>query len=308
MELRHLRYFLAVAEEKHFGRAAELLRMAQPPLSQQIRQLEAELSTQLFERTTRRVDLTPAGELLMEQARQILSDVDSAKADVAEVGRGAAGVLHVGFAGTATYRLMPEIVRMARHELPEVRLHVVGEMLTPEMEEGLLANRLDAAVLRPPVSSPELHLDEIEQTPLAVALPLEHPLARDAGPVGAAELAGEDLVSYPRGSAVASVAAEVTRQAGFRPHIVQEATETSTLIALVAAGLGLCILPDSSSLPMNAAIAIRRLAPTVGIGLATAWRADTTSPLVESFTHLARRAAARIAEARASSEGRDTHH
>lgn len=297
MELRHLRYFLAVAEERHFGRAADRLHMAQPPLSQQIKQLEAELGTRLFERTTRRVDLTEAGRLLVERAKQILADVESATHDVAEVGRGAAGVLRVGFSGTATYRLMPEIVRLARQRIPNVRLQVIGEMLTPQMEEGLLENRLDAAVMRPPINSPSIHLDEFEQTPLLVALPNDHPLALEPGPLSAAQVSGEDLVSYPRGSSVASVAAEVARLAGFRPRIVQEATETSTLIALVAAGLGLCILPASSALPLSTSITVRPLHPAVTIGLATAWRANDESPLVTAFVDLVRDAAAALGAA-----------
>lgn len=170
VELRHLRYFLAVAEEKHFGRAADRLHMAQPPLSSQIKQLEAELGTVLLERTTRRVDLTEAGALLMERARQILADVEAAKFDVAEVGRGAAGVLRLGFAGTATYRLMPEIVRTARERLPLVRLQISGEMLTPQMEEALLENRLDIAVLRPPVRSAEIELENIQASDLVLSL------------------------------------------------------------------------------------------------------------------------------------------
>lgn len=287
MELRHLRYFLAVAEERHFGRAAARLHMAQPPLSQQIKALETELGAALFERTTRRVDLTAAGTLLMERARMILADVTAAESDVAEVGRGAAGVLRVGFAGTATYVLMPEIVRLFRSELPDVRLQVVGEMLTPEMEEGLLENRLDAAIVRPPVSSAELEVEPIEDTPLAVAIPLDHPLAQETGPVDARKLAREDMVSYPRRSAVAGATAEICRRAGFRPRIVQEATETSTLVALVGAGLGVCVLPESTYLPLNSSVVQRRLTPPVTIGLATAYRSDDASPLLSSFIEIA---------------------
>lgn len=287
MELRHLRYFLAVAEERHFGRAAARLHMAQPPLSQQIKALETELGAALFERTTRRVDLTAAGTLLMERARMILADVTAAESDVAEVGRGAAGVLRVGFAGTATYVLMPEIVRLFRSELPDVRLQVVGEMLTPEMEEGLLENRLDAAIVRPPVSSAELEVEPIEDTPLAVAIPLDHPLAQETGPVDTRKLAREDMVSYPRRSAVAGATAEICRRAGFRPRIVQEATETSTLVALVGAGLGVCVLPESTYLPLNSSVVQRRLTPPVTIGLATAYRSDDASPLLSSFIEIA---------------------
>src|SRR5699024_8337497 len=228
VELRHLRYFLAVAEEKHFGRAADRLHMAQPPLSSQIKQLEAELGTTLLERTTRKVELTDAGALLMKRARQILADVEATKTDVAEVGRGAAGVLRVGFSGTATYRLMPEIVRIARERLPLVRLQISGEMLTPRMEEALLENRLDAAVLRPPVRSAELELDQVQSSRLVVALHRHHELAADSGPINIEELADEHIVSYPPESSVFSVVSELARQAGFRPRIVQEATETST--------------------------------------------------------------------------------
>lgn len=290
MELRHLRYFLAVAEEKHFGRAAERLHMAQPPLSSQIKQLEAELGTTLFERTTRKVELTAAGVLLVERARQILADVDAAASDVGEIGRGASGVLRVGFSGTATYRLMPEIVRLAREQLPLVRLQVSGEMLTPQMEQALLDNRLDAAVLRPPVHSAELSLDEFEQSPLVAVLPLNHRLADSTAPVSITELAQDDVVSYPQGSSVSSVVAELSRQAGFRLRIVQEATETSTLIALVSAGLGVAFVPGSASLPLHSSIALRPLSEDVTLGLGTAWKTGTTSPLLQSFLRLAREA------------------
>lgn len=291
VELRHLRYFLAVAEEKHFGRAADRLHMAQPPLSNQIKQLEAELGTVLFERTTRRVDLTEAGNLLLERARQILTDVEATKIDVAEVGRGAAGVLRLGFSGTATYRLMPEIVRMARERLPLVRLQISGEMLTPRMEQALLENRLDAAVLRPPVRSTELELDQVQASQLVVAFDRHHRLAAETGPVRIEELADEHIVSYPPNSTVFSVVSELARRAGFRPRIVQEATETSTLIALVGAGLGIAFLPGSQSLPLNTSIVIRPVTGDVTVGLATAWKTSNDSPLLSTFVDLIREAA-----------------
>lgn len=290
VELRHLRYFLAVAEEKHFGRAADRLHMAQPPLSSQIKQLEAKLDTLLLERTTRKVELTEAGALLMERARKILAEVEATINDVAEVGRGAAGVLRIGFSGTATYRLMPEIVRAARERMPLVRLQISGEMLTPKMEEALLENRLDAAILRPPVQSGDIMIDEVQQTRLVAVLHRQHPLAQETGPVSIQAFASEDIVGYPRGSSVASVVSEMARQAGFRPRVVQEATETSTLIALIGAGLGIGLMPGSQSLPLNASIVIRPLVEDVGVGLGTAWKADNDSPLLAAFVSLAREA------------------
>src|SRR5699024_6031717 len=172
---------------------------------------------------------------------------------------------------------------------------------------GARPARPTPAAERPPLASPAARLDEFEQTQLVVALPTDHPLAHERGPLAASALSGEDLVSYPRGSAVASVAAEISRQAGFRPRIVQEATETSTLIALVAAGLGLCVLPASSALPLSTATAIRPLDPAVTIGLATGWRADDASPLVAAFIDLVRDAAAALRpEARRPTDHRPT--
>ena len=153
MEIRQLNYFIAVAEERHFGRAAKRLHMAQPPLSQQIRQLEDQLGVQLLNRTTRRVDLTAAGQLLLDRGRQIVNDVETLRADVYQVGKGATGVLRVGFSGSATYGVMPRIARLTKQVLPGLSLALNGEMLTPSMEAGLRNGTLDAALLRPPVAS-----------------------------------------------------------------------------------------------------------------------------------------------------------
>jgi len=133
MDIRQLNYFIAVAEERHFGRAAKRLHMAQPPLSQQIRQLEEQLGVRLLNRTTRRVELTAAGEELLNRGRQIVNAVGTLRADVYQVGQGAAGVLRVGFSGSATYGVMPPIVRRAKQALPGLSLELHGEMLTPAM-------------------------------------------------------------------------------------------------------------------------------------------------------------------------------
>lgn len=284
-----MRYFVAVAEERHFGRAAERLHMAQPPLSQQIKQLEASLGTKLFERTTRRVDLTDAGQLMLERARQILADVDALSQDVKEIGDGAAGVLRVGFVGSATYRVMPALVQLARRELPGVRLHVMGEMLTPQIEQGLLENRLDAAVLRPPVQSSDLMLDTLEGDSLVVALPAHHRLATGGGPIPLSELAGEEFVGYPQGSAVATITSEACRAAGFRPRVVQQATETSTLLAFVGAGMGLALVPDGARRAAASPVAYRELIGAPAVGLAVAWKRDSRSALISSFRSLVHR-------------------
>lgn len=303
MDLRQLRYFVAVAEERHFGRAAERLHMAQPPLSQQIKQIEAELGVRLLERTTRKVDLTDAGRLMLDRARQLLADAEDLIADVREVGQGAAGVLRVGFAGSATYRLMPSIVRLARAELPGVRLHVVGELLTPRMERALLENRLDVAVLRPPVESMDITLDRVAEDRLVVAVPHAHPLASADGPIALEALAGEDQVGYPRQSAVSSIVWEACRRVGFRPRIVQEATETSTLLAFVASGMGVALVPEGARPSTAARVIYRPLAEAPAVGLSLAWKAGAPSALIPAFREIAHRAADQVREDLQAAQG-----
>ena len=158
MELRHLRYFVAVAEERHFTRAAERLHMAQPPLSQQIRQLEAELGVQLLERTRRRVELTDAGSAYLQRARAILAEVDDAADEARRVAAGLQGRLIVGCVGSATYSLLPVFARTLRAELPGIDVSFRGEMLGPDQVKALLGQEIDLALLRPPVDEPALRL------------------------------------------------------------------------------------------------------------------------------------------------------
>lgn len=149
MDLRHLRYFVAVAEERHFGRAAERLHMAQPPLSQQIRQLETELGVQLLHRTTRRVDLTEAGRAYLERARAILADIDEAGQHARLVAAGSVGHLAIGCVGSATYSVLPALSRRLSEELPGVDFSFRGEMLAPDQVEALRTGAIDVALLRP---------------------------------------------------------------------------------------------------------------------------------------------------------------
>ncbi len=151
VELRHLRYFVAVAEERHFGRAADRLHIAQPPLSQQIRRFEAELGEPLLYRTTRSVELAPAGEVMLERGREILAAVDAAIEDARRAARGEYGRLAIGFTGSSTYALLPALAAALRRELPGVVLDLRGELLTPAQVERLLDGTLDLGLLRPPV-------------------------------------------------------------------------------------------------------------------------------------------------------------
>lgn len=285
VELRHLHYFVAVAEELHFGRAAERLHMAQPPLSQQIRQLEAELSTKLFARTTRKVEMTPAGELFLARARQILADVEAATVDARRAERGELGRLSVGFTGSATYELLPSIARMLRDELPDVELELHGEMLTPAQVAALHRGELDVGLLRPPVRCPDLAVHVIRREPLVVVLPQHHPFANDCA-INLSKLRAERFISYPSNfrSVMHQAVEGACRTAGFRLHVAQEVAETSTLVSFVAAGMGVALVPASvQHLRITGAVYRPLEAPQPEVALAVASRVGDTNPVVQHF-------------------------
>jgi DNA-binding transcriptional LysR family regulator len=248
MELRHLRYFQAVAEERHFGRAAERLHMAQPPLSQQIRQLEAELGVTLLDRNTRKVELTPAGAAYLERVRVILAEVDEAATRAQRVAAGLEGRLVVGCVGSATYSLLPTFARAVREALPGIDLAFRGEMLAPDQVAALGAGRIDLALLRPPVDDPALQVSLLRRDRLIVALPQGHRLAARAR-LRVRDLRDEDLIvhaSHGR-SVMYGTVEELCREAGFVPRVRHEVAETSTLVTLVAAGLGAAVVPEPVS-------------------------------------------------------------
>lgn len=286
MELRHLRYFAAVAETCHFGRAAEYLHVAQPALSQAIRQLESELGTTLFFRTTRQVRLTPAGEFLQAEARRVLDAVDDSIRGVRQIGSGRLGLVRVGFTGTAAFTQLPRIARVVKRELPGVVLEIHADLLTPAQCERLRSGSLDLAVLRPPTTGEQLGLRTIEVEPLILALPVDHRLA--AEPVVAmADLRTEGFVLYAGDSSVNDAVLRSCRDSGFAPRRAQEAPGTAVLLALVAAGLGVALVPASvRALPL-AGVVFRDVAGAGSVELALAWhRGDRLpgprSPLVRS--------------------------
>ncbi|MDO5618651.1 LysR substrate-binding domain-containing protein [Kocuria sp.] len=285
MDLRQLNYFIAVAEERHFGRAAKRLHIAQPPLSQQIRQLEENLGVKLFDRTTRRVDLTAAGELLLERGRAIVNDVEALKADVYQVGAGATGVLRVGFSGSATYSVMPRIVRAAGVAYPGLNVELHGEMLTPDMESALLDRSLDAAILRPPVTSQEIEYRIMQREPLMVAIPAHSPLAEDR-PVSMPELTDQQFVTYPPGSVVYRQTVELCRGAGFKHRVAHIAHETSTVLSFVAAGAGVAVVPSSVRAVQLEGVHYRELEQAPEVELAIAWRREERSQLLANFVTL----------------------
>ncbi|TRW84932.1 LysR family transcriptional regulator [Mycolicibacterium sp. 018/SC-01/001] len=281
MELRHLRYFRAVAEELHFGRAAERLHIAQPPLSQQIRALERELGVTLLTRSTRSVELTDAGRAYLARVIDILAAVDAAAEQARRIERGTEGRLAIGCVGSATYSLLPSLVRALRQSLPDIDVHVQGEMLAPAQVAALRSGEIDLGLLRPPVGDAEIAVETLRRDELLVALPADHPLAGRAS-LDLAECAGEDFISHAGGgrSRMGTELAALSAAAGFVPTIRHEADETSTLVTLVAAGLGVAIVPAPTAGLEVAGVCYRPMTDPAFIDLVAAYRRPGPTPMV----------------------------
>ncbi len=244
IELRHLRYFLAVAETLHFTRAAEKLGMAQPPLSQQIKRLEELLGHALFERTTRGVRLTLAGQLLMERAKGTLDKVQDDLEQVRRLGRGEEGTLTVGFPGSVMFTAMPAAIQSFRVRFPRVELRL-REMNTSLLIAGLLEGSLDVALLRDGDQTEGIALTEVLRERYVAVLPEGHRLARSRG-FRLEELAEEPFLLYARrmGPLAYDRTIACCERAGFRPRIVQDVPQWPTALRLVAAGLGVSLAPE----------------------------------------------------------------
>ncbi|MGY1622837.1 LysR substrate-binding domain-containing protein [Geodermatophilus sp. SYSU D00965] len=278
MEIRQLHYFVTVARTRHFGRAAEQLHMAQSPLSQAIRQLESQLGATLFHRTTRRVELTAAGEALLRDAERVLESVEAAQSRVRLVAAGSTGLLRVGATGLAAFRQLPQLARIAGRELPGLVLRFQPDLLTPAQERALEEDRIDLAVLRPPLRSARLASRLIARERLVLAVAADHRLAGEE-PVTLAALRDEDFVTYGVPDSVVDTAvAQACLSAGFLPRRAHQAGQTSIVLTLVAAGLGVAVLPESVEALRVEGVRLVPVADDVSIDLALAWRREDDSP------------------------------
>lgn len=283
MELRHLRYFAAVADTRHFGRAAERLHMAQPALSQSIRQLEAELGTPLFARTTRQVRLTPAGEFLRGEAARILTAVEDCARGVRRIAEGRQGLVRIAFTGSAAHNQLPRMARIVKRELPGLALEIHADLLTPAQVEGLTDGSLDLGVLRPPMAGEGLRLRTIESEPLVLAVAADHRLASEPV-ISMADLRTEPFVLFAgTSSAVNEAVLRSCREAGFVPHREHEAAGISVQLPLVAAALGIALVPASVRAAPLAGVVFRDVTDAATVDLALAWRADESNPAVLSI-------------------------
>ncbi|WP_329743032.1 LysR family transcriptional regulator [Dyella sp. A6] len=292
LELRHLRYFIAVADELHFGRAAERLGMSQPPLSQQIRQLEEIVGARLLERTNRRVRLTEAGRLFLAEAREILAHTERA-ADLAQrAQRGETGELRIGMTrSTPLSGHIPRAILAFRQALPDVQLQL-EEMNSLQQIDALLDRRLQIGIVRGTTLPDALVSRRLFRDPLVAVVRSSHPALQGAGArhkLRTAVLAQEPFVVFARsaGAGIHDHVIALCRQAGFTPRVTQEAREASTIVGLVAAGLGVSILPASCEHIRVEGVSYVPLAdPSSMSEIHVTHRRDERAPAVQRFVQL----------------------
>jgi DNA-binding transcriptional LysR family regulator len=282
MELRQLRYFLVVADELHFARAAERLHITQPPLTVAVRRLERELGVRLFDRTTRRVTLTAAGQAFRDRIQVAVADIDDAAGDVADVAAGKSGKIRVGFVSSASYTTVPEAIRAFRQHRPRVDL-VLHPLTSGEQVEQLLDGNLDLGLIRDPGDVPGLNLELLSTEDLVAVLPETHRLAA-AEEVRPKDLEGEPMILFPY-RLMPGFVARVLRlfdSLPTPPMVVQQAIHQETVLGLVAAGLGISVLPESVQRFQMPGVTTRRFVGRPQTELHVA-RAGGGSPAVDDF-------------------------
>ncbi|MES2150648.1 MAG: LysR family transcriptional regulator [Pseudomonadota bacterium] len=288
LELRQLRYFVAVAEELHFGRAALRLHMTQPPLSQAIMALEETLATPLFVRSRRAVALTVAGAVLLPEARRLLAQAAELPELVRRAASGAAGRLALAFVSSADYSVLPPLLRSYSAAYPQVQIALQEATSDVQIDE-LLHARIDAGFLIPPLpDKARLELDYVKvlSEPLVLAAPSGLDALRGTGPVWLRDLPALPLIVFPRPIAPALHDAILAcfRAAGVTPEIGQQAIQMQTIVSLVSAGMGLALVPQSVSNLMRPGVEYRALRdPTPQVETGLAWRRDNNSPVLRGF-------------------------
>jgi DNA-binding transcriptional LysR family regulator len=288
LELRHLKYFKTVAEELHFGKAAARLKMAQPPLSQQIRQLEEELGVSLFHRTKRNVELTEEGQVFLENVYQIFNNLDEAIEKVRMVNRGEIGEIVIGFIASAAYDILPNIMKCYRKQYPAIKV-VLKQLTSEEQLHSLHDGTIQIGIISEPTESESVNYEIIRQEPMVLALPKEHPLASDTSPINLVDIANEPFILTGRDANPRHYDGVINScyQAGFSPKIVQETKEMSSVISLVSSGIGVAIVPTSIQILLNNVIVYREIENiTFNTTTALAWESGNRSPLVKAFIEL----------------------
>jgi DNA-binding transcriptional LysR family regulator len=296
MDFRSIRHFMVVAEELHFGRAARRLNIVQPALSRQIQRLEKDLQFQLFQRKNRRVQLTAAGMVFLEEARAVLASLDAAIRSGRRAAEGKTGWVNIGFVGSASLELLPAILRLFRRQSPEVEL-TLSDMTTVEQLQRLHEKRIHVGFIRGPVPIEEegLVFETVAREPLAVAVPKNHSLAKHPR-VRTRALAKEAFIVFPQQpmSAWDVLLRNICHNAGFEPEIVQRTVQIQTAISLVSAGIGVALVPLTARNLMQKGVVYCRLEEKARTELLVAYRQDEISPAVQSFLRTTRDVVRRI--------------
>lgn len=289
IEIRHLRYFLAVAEALHFGKAAEKLGMAQPPLSQQIKNLERILGYPLFDRTTRGVKLTAVGEFFRERARHTLERMRNDIEITRRLGSGKEGVLNVGFSGSVMFTGLPKAIETYRRRYPNVELRL-QELVTAEQIPGLLDGSLSIGFMRDGEARDGLSIESILHERYIAALPSSHRLAGNKTPLSPAALKDEPFVLFARrmGNLAFDRTVACCEAAGFRPNIVQDAPQWPTTLRLVAAGLGVTLVPSCVQSLTMPGVTYRKLRSRHWTSIDIGMRPDLKNPAAEAFLGIVR--------------------
>ncbi|HLK57830.1 MAG TPA: LysR family transcriptional regulator [Chthonomonadaceae bacterium] len=289
MELRRLHSFIAVAEELHFGRAAQRLCLAQPALSRQIQQLERELGVLLFERMHHRVALTQAGEVFLEEVRQGLAQLEKAAQAARETGRGHRGQLKVGFTAATMYRLLPQIIRTFQERFPHAEV-TFTEVYSGQQPEQLHEKRIDVGFALSVSQDERLCVEPVWKEPLVAVLPRNHPLAVQVE-LALSDLAEEPFVLFPRplGPGLYDQILQFCQRAGFQPRTTHEAAPQRTIITVVGTGAGVSLIPAGLQAIQDPGVVYRPFRPPVPeIEFAVMWRQEDTSPLLHNFLTVVR--------------------
>lgn len=291
IEFSQLRCFVAVAEALHFRRAAARLNMTQPPLSRQIQLLEHHLGVTLLLRGSRSVQLTPAGEAFLREARRLLAQAEQAAEAARRVAQGVAGQLAIGFTAASGYGVLPQLVALLRRHLPEITVEL-REMVSAAQIEALRAGRLDLGLLRPTAYQPGVISHVVQRESLLVALPRGHRLG-EAAAVPLAAMAGEALITYPpvEGRYLHDVVTGMLQLAGVAPARVQYVSQTHSILALVGAGLGVALVPEAAARLGPGEVVLRPLAEPGApkVELALVRRAENENPAAAAALAMLRR-------------------
>lgn len=286
MEIRSLVAFVTVAEELHFTRAAEQLFISQPPLTRLIKALESELGFDLFDRTTRSVQLTSGGREFLPYAQRVVAASEAATQAAADIAAGSIGSLGIAFVGSAAWDVLPQAVRRFRSEHPNVATRLT-EMNSGLQIDALLEGRIDVGITRSDSIPQGIAVHVVSRSPLVIAMPENHRLAARPS-VTLGELANEDFVSFPKRTwrSLSDITNALCEEAGFTPRVSQVATAMQTVLGLVAVGLGIAIVPKSRTLMTFPGLHVMPLEGDLYSEIRACTRADSENPALEHFLEI----------------------